>query len=173
MIQFFIGIDPGFLGALAVVDNKNRAQVFDAPVLTVQAKARNGKPGKTKREYILVEIRRILYRFNSAQAIAVFEKVGARPDQGVTSMWSMGYGSGIWEMALTCAQIPFTRVAPLKWKNEMLEGVGHDKDASILRAQQLFPHVDLSTARGAMRDGRAEALLLAEYGRRAHLQGRL
>jgi hypothetical protein len=174
--QFFLGIDPGFLGALAIVDVKGRVQIFDAPVLTT-ASRRNGK-SKTKREYNLVEIARILRRYQTPDtttdlSYAVFEKVGSRPDQGVASMWSMGYGSGIWEMALTWAGIPYTRVTPIKWKNVMLEGVGHDKDGSILRAQQLFPHVDLTTERGAFRDGRAEALLLAEYGRRAHAQGKL
>jgi len=172
-VHFFIGIDPGFLGALAIVDGSGRAQVHDAPVLTVQS-----KKGKTRREYDLNAVARLLRRFQTLEStkfmsIAVFEKVGSRPDQGVASMWSMGYGSGIWEMALTWARIPYTRVTPLKWKNAMLEGVGHDKESSILRAQQLFPHVDLTTARGAFRDGRAEALLLAEYGRRAHAQGKL
>lgn len=172
--HFYLGIDPGFLGALAIVDDKGRAQVFDAPVLVTSTK-RNGHV-KTKREYDLTQIARMLRRFsptNPVMPLAVFEKVGSRPDQGVASMWSMGYGSGIWEMALTFAGIPYTRVSPIKWKNVMLEGVGHDKEASVLRAQQLFPHVDLTTARGAVRDGRAEALLLAEYGRRAYMQGKL
>jgi Holliday junction resolvasome RuvABC endonuclease subunit len=170
-VTFFIGIDPGFLGACGIVDNRGRAQVFDAPILVTTSKPRKGKV-KTKREYDLQEIARMINRFSS-DSFAFFEKVGARPDQGVSSMWSMGYGSGIWEMALTFAKIPYTRVSPLKWKNAMLEGVGHDKEASILRAQQLFPHVDLSTNRGAMRDGRAEALLLAEFGRREFKQGKL
>lgn len=171
-IRWFIGIDPGFLGALAIIDHDAFARVEDAPILVTSTKPRNGK-AKIKREYDLTAIVKLIQSFPAYQCLAIFEKVGSRPDQGVASMWSMGYGSGIWEMALAYAGIPYTRVVPLKWKNAMLEGVGHDKEASILRAQQLFPHVDLTTARGTFRDGRAEALLLAEYGRRAHAQGKL
>ena len=170
-IEWFIGIDPGLLGAVAIVGN-GEARVFDAPILVTQSKPRKGK-AKIKREYELVKIVDTIRSVPAWNSLAVFEKVGSRPDQGVVSMWTMGYGSGIWEMALTYAGIPYTRVSPLKWKNMMLEGVGHDKEASVLRAQQLFPHIDLHSERGAMRDGRAEALLLADYARRMHAQGKL
>ncbi len=171
-MSFFLGIDPGLSGALGIVDSKGRVQVFDAPVLVTQSG--RGKKRKTKREYQLVQIARLLRRFAlPTSSIAMLEKVASRPDQGVSSMWSMGYGSGIWEMALVFAGIPYTRVSPLKWKNAMLEGVAHDKDGAILRAQQLFPSIDLYTSRGAERDGRAEALLIAEYARRQHAQGKL
>ena len=47
----------------------------------------------------------------------------------------------------------------------MMADMGKDKDASRLRAIQLFPVVANRLDR-KKDDGRAEALLLAEYGRR-------
>jgi crossover junction endodeoxyribonuclease RuvC len=169
---FYLGIDPGFDGALSVIDDTGRALVFDAPTLTVVKKAPRGKM-KTKREYALPEVHQLLHRFSGQDVIAVIEQTSSRPGQGVVSMWTQGYGVGVWEMALAANAIPFTRVNPRKWKNAMLQGVGTDKDASMLRAQQLFPHVELLGPKGGAKDGRAEALLLAEYARRERMQGRL
>ena len=47
-----------------------------------------------------------------------------------------------------------------------MNGQGKEKDASVYRAQQLFPLAQLVGPRGGKYDGRAEALLIAEYGRR-------
>jgi crossover junction endodeoxyribonuclease RuvC len=58
-------------------------------------------------------------------------------------------------------QIPYTPVRPVVWKKTF--SLGKDKEASRLRAMQLFPGADL---RQKKNHGRAEALLLALYGAR-------
>jgi hypothetical protein len=40
------------------------------------------------------------------------------------------------------------------------------KRSSVALATEMFPHFDDRTPRGRLKDGEAEALLIAEYGRR-------
>lgn len=166
-MRFFIGIDPGLDGAMALIDDqKNCAVVYDAPTLTVSTR------DKDRREYSLSALTNLLapYARSATECKAAIELVGAMPGQGVTSMFRMGFGLGIWEASLAAFAIPYTRVAPQKWKKAMLVGVGVEKEASRLRAQQLFPYVSLARKKD---HGRAEALLIAEYLRRQHKQGKM
>lgn len=165
--SIFLGIDPGLDGALGVlIGPLRRAIVIDTPVVNAshRVQMRSGRIRvKRRRDYVLAEIMRILHPYaNSADVFACIELVGARPQQGVTSMFRMGYGVGVWEMALAASNIPFTRVTPQKWKNVVMEGGAHggDKQASILRASRLFPHIDLARKKD---HNRAEALLIALY----------
>jgi hypothetical protein len=45
----------------------------------------------------------------------------------------------------------------------MLDGQGKDKDAARFKAQALFPQIELHLKK---HDGRADALLIAEFARR-------
>jgi len=162
----FLGIDPGLDGALGVLaGSTRRALVIDVPVAnaTIRTRMRSGRVRvKRRRDYVLAEIMRVLRPYAGEGSFACIEHVGPRPHQGVTSMFRMGYGVGVWEMALAASNIPFTRVAPTKWKNVVMEGgaLGGDKQASILRASRLFPHIDLARKKD---HNRAEALLIALY----------
>jgi crossover junction endodeoxyribonuclease RuvC len=164
----YLGIDPGLDGALAYIkfcgDHvQPHVEVVDTPTVTVK---RTG--GRKKREYDLAAMSKTL----SALAIprhhemrAVIEKVHAMPGQGVASMFSMGYGCGLWEGLLSGLGIPYERVAPQRWQKLMLADEGKGKDAARLQAQRLFPQYAHLFAR-KKDDGRADALLIAEYGRR-------
>ena len=55
-------------------------------------------------------------------------------------------------------------VAPAKWKRSVGLPVGATKNDSRLRAMELYPEVAASVAL-VKDDGRAEALLVAHYGR--------
>lgn len=91
----------------------------------------------------------------------VLEKVHASPQMGVTSAFSFGASYGALRMALAAARMPFDEVSPFKWQRK-LECISEgDKRVTKARAQQLFPHVKVTHAL-------ADALLLAEYGRRVH-----
>jgi crossover junction endodeoxyribonuclease RuvC len=148
-------------GAFAFVTDDGAGTVFRTPTLTTTRSGKTPKGNrKTKREYALAEITDLLRRFAPTIGHVYVELVASMPGQGVRSMFSLGYGLAVWETALTACGIPFTRVTPQSWKKAMLHGVGTDKRASILRAQQLFPTLAVT------RDGPAEALLLAEHCRR-------
>jgi crossover junction endodeoxyribonuclease RuvC len=91
--------------------------------------------------------------------IAYLEAVNAMPRQGVVSMFKFGMNYGLWQGFLTSTKIPFQRVYPLKWQTAMSCRTGGNKNISKARAQELFPHLKITHAI-------ADALLIAEYGRR-------
>lgn len=80
---------------------------------------------------------------------------------GARSAFTFGNGFGHLEMALTAAGIPFERVSPQKWQRAMGCLTKGDKNISKARAQELFPQLKVTHAK-------ADALLIAEYGRRAN-----
>lgn len=104
---------------------------------------------------------------------AVTEKVGATPQMGTVSAFTFGYGYGALRMALLACGVSLEPVAPGVWKKAL--GVPRNessrvgskttetKNASKRRAQELFPALKITHAI-------ADALLLAEWGRRHHSQ---
>lgn len=168
-----IGIDPGLDGALAIIEEPVRwdlppqiePMAWDTPTRTVEV-ARG-----TKREYkldVMAEwLRPWAERHRSYGDVAAFiENVHSMPGQGVRSMFSMGYGVGAWHGILSALKIPYTLVTPQSWKKAMIPDPHQkDKDASRLVAMNLFPSRAVLFER--KRDhGRADAVLIAEYGRR-------
>lgn len=159
--KLWIGIDPGKSGALAAIDEQGGVSIFETPVEST---------GK-KKDYDLNRIARILKILKSQYDIkAAIELVHAMPGQGVTSMFSMGYGFGIWRMALVAIEIPHEQVTPQAWKKLLMAGQPKDKKASVLVAAQLYPsaHSQLYGAKGGAKDGNGDALLIAEFLRRTN-----
>lgn len=156
--MIFIGIDPGMAGGVGVIHD-GIVKAIDTPVI---------KPAKGKSEYDLQGMVRILMNEAALTGIpchCIIESVHAMPKQGVTSSFRFGTGFGMWLGMLGALQIPFSLVTPQRWKKSMLADMGADKDLARLRAQQLFPKsAGLFTRKKD--DGRAEAVLMAEYGRR-------
>jgi crossover junction endodeoxyribonuclease RuvC len=156
--MIYIGIDPGLGGAVAIIDGTN-VKLFDVPT------ALTGKG--TKRDYLIANMA-ILLKYPSVyhQSFCVLEAVHSMPKQGVASSFSFGRGLGIWEGILSAYDIPYAKVAPQTWKKAMLGDMPRDnKDSSRIAATRLFPNASDMLAR-KKDDGRAEALLMAEYGRR-------
>lgn len=93
------------------------------------------------------------------------EKVHAMPKQGVSSTFKFGQNYGALRMALIAAQIPFEEVRPADWMREFgLRRKKGESDTSWknrkkAKAQQIFPLAKVTHAT-------ADALLIAEYGRR-------
>ena len=156
----YIGIDPGLDGAVAVIGRGGRPQLFDAPSSTVV------KSGKKRRMYDTLAMAAILREYATFHIppLISLEAVHAMPGQGVTSMFSMGYGFGLWRGIIAAFGLPVELVTPRVWKNKMV-GVGTDKEASRLKAIDLFPGV-AAQLKLKKHHGRAEALLIAEYMRR-------
>jgi crossover junction endodeoxyribonuclease RuvC len=93
---------------------------------------------------------------------AHLESVGAFPGQGVSSTFKFGMNYGWWQGVLVALGTPFDRVAPQKWQTAMRCLTKGDKNVSKARAQELFPALKITHAT-------ADALLIAEYGRRLNL----
>lgn len=151
-----IGIDPGLTGAVAVLSGTGTLEgLHDVPVLTL--KVQRG----TRMVYDVPGLVALLEPYRGLQVHVLIEESQAMPGQGTRSMLTIGFGYGLWLGILATLQLPYTTVRPAVWKRSM--GLGKDKEASRLRAQQLYPGADLRLKK---HHGRAEALLLAHYGLR-------
>lgn len=162
--QLYIGIDPGLHGAIAVLLDHEFIGVWDTPTTIV-------KRGKKKHTvYLPASMVGVLKQIANDLGTSIsvgLEEVHAMPGQGVTSMFSMGKGSGLWEGIITALGMSLVRIPPQRWKKEMLaDGKGKDKQASIVRVLELFPETAPQLTR-KRDEGRAEAILIAEYLRRS------
>src|SRR3990167_1939223 len=150
----YIGIDPGLSGAMAmIIEGEDFVRVYDTPTMKV---------GK-HHEFSLPEMVKLLEGNMPIQA--VIEKVHSMPRQGVASSFSFGKGVGYWIGILAALRIPYEEVTPQRWQRTMLDGMQKTKDASRYKAMQLFPQL-VEQLKLKSHDGRADALLIAEWRRR-------
>ena len=147
--MIYVGIDPGQKGGYAIIRKDDTGRTISAfpwtdVFFTFEMAALKGQ-----------------------DVIAVIEKVGARPGQGVTSMFNFGKSAGYIEGVLSALGIPYQLIPPQTWKREF-SLIGKDKKASIETCQKLFPEVDLRRSERSKTDsdGKAEALLIALYAER-------
>jgi crossover junction endodeoxyribonuclease RuvC len=148
-------------GAIAIHNEPptNGWQVQDCPVFKIT------KGKSAKKTTSAGGIAAMLRKFQGMEVHAYIEHVWAGKGMGGTSMFSFGMNFGMWQMAMASLEIPYTLVRPQEWKKEMMKGMGKDKDASRARVVQLFPYLHEMVQRKCD-DGRAEAVLIGEYGRR-------
>jgi crossover junction endodeoxyribonuclease RuvC len=93
--------------------------------------------------------------------LAMVERQGARPGQGVSSTFVSATAFGSLLATLQIAGCSLELVTAASWK-AALGGLSKDKQASLDRARLLYPGASLDR----MKDhGRAESLLLAHYAR--------
>ena len=90
---------------------------------------------------------------------ATLEQVSAMPKQGVSSTFKFGQSYGFLRGLLIAHHIRFETVTPAKWQAAMKCRSGGDKNVTKARAQELFPDHKWTHRT-------ADAVLLAEYGRR-------
>ena len=111
----------------------------------------------------LALVHRIVHAVGVDNVHCFVEKSQPMPKNGSQGNFSAGYCAGLWEMALVATQTPYTLVHSQTWKRVMVRDLPKGKDSSVLRAKQLFPQVPLLLKKD---HNKAEALLIAEYGRR-------
>ena len=160
-----IGIDPGALGGLGILDEGDdggflAAELHRTPRVTVM------RNRKWRFDYDPVAMRELLARAldgptpTSLHGVTVaLEAQGARPGQGVASSYRTGVGFGLWLGLLVTARVRYHVVPPQVWKRHA-GLLGAPKRASRLRAQERFPMLG---AIAPADEGPAEGLLLAAY----------
>lgn len=151
MSALILGIDPGKKGALALVAwDGVLVDVADMPDATGAAL------GAHLRDFLED------HQPHHIQTAWV-EKVGSMPGQGHMNVFTFGAGYGAILGALGALQVPVELRTPNVWKKAMR--CTADKGSSRQRATELWPgHArDFALVK---HDGRAEAALIAEYGRR-------
>jgi len=96
-------------------------------------------------------------------AMAVVEKVGSMPGQGVASTFRFGRAVGVVDGVLGALGVPTQYVSPAVWKR-YFGLLKKPKDASRLIALEWFPNCAAELTR-KKDHGRAEALLIGLWGR--------
>lgn len=143
------GIDPGVSGAICCFDYAEGAiDIFDMPIIEVRG----------KKEVSPVLVRNTMRDLHGPVFI---ERVGARPGQGVTSMFNFGKSYGMLLGVIAALDYPLHYVTPQQWQRDLKVEPG--KDGNRARAMQLMPAYaqDFKRRRD---EGRADAALIAFWG---------
>lgn len=157
-----VGIDPGLNGALAVLGAA--VTVWDAPRLDVGKGMLDAALIVTwlrqqQPDLVVVEKQQAMPRFRRNLETGKSEKI----DQGVVSSFTTGYGFGLYVGILEGLGLRYAVVAPQAWQKELYAGMpGVGKERSLLAASRLWPHIKIPKSK----HGRADSLLIAEFGRR-------
>ena len=139
--QFYMGVDPGQSGAIAVLCGEGK----------VVAIIRLDDTEHDVATQVAMWSRYI--------KMAYLEQVHAMPRQGVASTFKFGTSYGFCRALLVCHAVPFALVTPAKWQGDMKCRSKGDKNVTKAAAQRLFPGQKVTHRN-------ADALLIAEHGRR-------
>lgn len=143
-----VGIDPGLTGAIAVLGaDGNFISVEDMPAL-----------GGFVSGKLLADL---LMPFT--WDVAVVERVHSMPSQGVASSFTFGRALGVVEGVLGALGVRVLWAPPGTWKRSW-GLIGKDKNASRLLALERWPEA-ADRLKRKKDNGRAEALLIAAWGR--------
>jgi crossover junction endodeoxyribonuclease RuvC len=145
-------IDPGKTGAIALLYPCGFLDIHDMPVIDkeINARAIADLFGEFTPEHIYIE------SVNS-------HKMGRQ------SAFNFGQGVGVLKGVMAAMEIPWTPVAPSRWKKHF--SLGRDKGVSRSTATRLFPKFGHYFKR-VKDDGRAEAALIALWGEKNGTGGR-
>lgn len=151
MARLYIGIDPGKNGGVAFIR------------------------GRDVRAEKMPEIDHDLWQMLAGKdpATVVIEQVASSPQMGVKSAFTFGRGVGLIRGICIAAGLQMVYVTPSKWQQEfglvmprngrtVGRGDTEKKKRNRSRACELFPQLKITNAI-------ADALLLAEYGKRKGL----
>jgi len=166
--MFFIGVDPGKSGAVAVIDDTQCViYLEDMPVV-----GSNFVPAALRDLFLSFlpipasPVSEIPLGF--VPLLTVVEKQQVFPKQGAVSAFSTGEGFGLIIGILTTLNWSFIVVRPTAWQRELAVSGEDTKAASINRAYSLFPTTNLKRGIRIKKDdhNRSDALLMAEFARR-------
>ena len=152
-MTLIISIDPGLTGAIGFLRNGAYVAVEDMPTVVKGV-------GSVKREVSPAGIKQLIRNHMNEwdDVMAVIEKVGAMPGQGVSSVFSLGDSYGTARAVLATANFETIYVSPVTWKKHFK--LSADKELSRTLAVRCFPAAPLTLKKHA---DRAEALLIARW----------
>jgi len=181
-MPMFIGCDPGFKGALALLgEDGTLISVVDMPIQHVKGKNQlvfdsHGRPVERARQTTVLDPHAIFslmsgwYEMANSEIFYIGEKVWARPDEGRSSVSKLMEGFGLVQGMAYGLQMKVVLVAPQTWKAAM--GVTADKNTSLAKAREVFPDMQ-PYFRRKMDDGRAEAALIGLWGYQKYIRKEL
>jgi len=157
--MLYIGIDPGFDGAIAAIPDDRPAFWWEVPTLPIQV------AGKNRRTYDLQACSKIaadIAALDEPKRVWV-ENLHAFPGQGAQATFALGRSSMLWEAMLTAHWAPWESVSPQRWKKRILGGLGKEKAAVLAWAKAAYPRMEWPKSREKA-IGVADALAIAHYG---------
>jgi hypothetical protein len=155
-----IGVDLGFNGAIVCLYG-DYLRIEDMPIIETKVK------GKKRKEYDIEKIDEILSLMHFRQTTVFIEKAQIRPHGfNIQGNLSLARCEAIFSTIFTLRIVPFRLVTPKEWQKFFkISGKKDDtKKQSVEIAKNLYG-VELVTPRGRLLDGRADALLIAKYGK--------
>lgn len=152
-MNLILGVDPGLTGALAIYNRETNTIIdcIDTPLVK----------SKVKNKIDPVSLAMFLDEWAKKIKFCVIETVAARPGQGVVSMFTFGFVTGVVHGAVSANYIPVIGVSPQVWKGDL--GLSSDKRESIPKAKTTMT-CSRYFSQNSKKDGRAEAMLLAYFG---------
>lgn len=158
-MRLILGIDPGKSGGLSVIDeNMNLIATYSMPTVKVNGKDKVCPKG----------VNTILDQYDIE--VAVIELVGARPGQGVVSMFSFGDSYGVVRALAEVHAVTVIYARPQEWKGfQYLSGLSKEQVAEI--AFNLFKAPGIygrkrKDGSHSVKDGISDSLMIAKYGLR-------
>lgn len=158
MSVVYLGVDPGYFGALAFYGPvRDELAIYDMPLFKLSKAS-----GATKHVVDLIQLALIVdENVKGRKVIAFVETVGARPGEAPQGAFNFGFGAGVLHGVCAAHFLRIEGVTPQKWKRAL--ACPADKDGARFRASQLLPqHAGKWPLK--KHDGRAEAALIALYG---------
>lgn len=152
-----LGIDPGLSGGLSIIDEQfNLIACIQMPTTTLDGKKRRVDP-------------RPVFDFIALHApeLAIVELVGARPRQGVVSMFNFGDAFGTVRAVAECLCPEVRYARPQEWRgHQSLTGLSKEQIAEVafevFRAEPIYGKP--RAGKRAVRDGISDSLMIAKYG---------
>jgi hypothetical protein len=184
-----LGIDPGLEGAVAAIEH-GEIEIRDTPVFSdgkrrridaakcaailreIKAYAAGETEGKqigdVQYQYIVRPAKRLMVTIEKSQPMPPMGRPGMEKGVGHGSIasFSLGYSFGVWVGILAALEIPYQLVSPQTWKAALMKDSPKEKDASRIVADRLFPGQRENWWPLKKHHGRADAVLIAEWGRR-------
>ena len=146
--KLYIGIDPGKNGALAMIDETNEVTLIDFD-LKAYIKLLNSIKNSTKSYDMFIGI----------------ERVHAMPGEGVKSSFSFGERVGELKGMISTLDFDINTewIPPQTWQKHINTDLNRGKKAIANSLLSLYPSADLYGPRGGLKDGRSDALGIANY----------
>jgi len=146
----FIGVDPGKEGAVAVLNADGCIEEL--------------------RDMVEVETGLAVEPLIPHAYFACVEAQHAFPKIAASTNFKMGLGLGFWRGVFKALAIPYEEVAASKWQRLICGALPKEKRqrkrAIAEWAHRRWPTAELFGPKGGLRDGRSDALCIAEYARR-------
>lgn len=149
MKSYFLGIDPGKLGAYVILDSQGDILL-------------KGKYSDWKSMHdALVSV------VDPSQIFAVLEQVAGRAKNGTKNAFSFGGNYGGWECFLQLLEIRYKVVTPQKWQTAILGKfpAGESKKRAAVYCKRKYGAAELLRSDKCHKpdDGIVDALCIAEY----------